>query len=207
MKLIDNDGIFAGRSFNNDEMFVGAILESLKREQGFFGTIWKRILDVYYWFYRPIDKIRHRVRGFFFPTNVVKINSLSQCDYHDISDKLLHVMFTLLCDYYENEAPIIEWSSDENHQQTYFTMNELYIWWTEKRPNRMDPWENVPSIRRNIVKREDGLFEINTDNETSENLAAYDKAVDEAIKKEKECSEEDIAMMKKLCDIHLALWS
>lgn len=65
--------------------------------------------------------------------HVIKPRSLKP-GYHDPDDLILCSCMDVFCEYFETGAQNVEWSSDEEHLNTYKEMEEIYIWWTKAWP-------------------------------------------------------------------------
>ena len=75
----------------------------------------------------------------------LKIHTLKKGEWYDKDIILLHAAFQLLVDFIEQEKPdeICDWQYDEAHRNAWSEITALYKWWTEERPNRKDPLDEV----------------------------------------------------------------
>jgi len=81
-------------------------------------------------------------------------------------------------------------------------IKDLYIWWKDIRPNRLDPsdtsgWSNVCS-RWNVMSDKD---------ESEEKRKEIDTALKKLTELEEQYEKEDTEMMKRLIDVRKALWT
>lgn len=54
---------------------------------------------------------------------------------------ILYSSFKILKDFYEKEnLDFIDWNSDPDHKFARQEMEELYIWWTKERPQKVISW-------------------------------------------------------------------
>ena len=74
----------------------------------------------------------------------LKISTLERGQY-DRGELILHAVFQVLVDFLEKEKPKdhILWSSDDDHQNAWSEMQELYTWWKQTRPQRTSPLDEV----------------------------------------------------------------
>jgi hypothetical protein len=155
-------------------------------------------------------------------------------DYYDKDIIMLHCCFSLLKDYVEKELhsisgnltldKMIELCKDnyqfENDGSGVFweTVKELYIWWTVKRPQRIEPMEKSGAYhfiyQMNCKYGElysftttEGPFLSLTSNLTAAESKELDKRIDLSQKIEKENDLEDDEMLRKLLKIRLFLWT
>lgn len=155
-------------------------------------------------FDKTFNWVAHRTFDKF---NIVKIRTLTP-GYYDQDTRLLHASFELLIDHLEEESVMfssthkgqatrdlilkhLDWEMSLDDPETpederspfqagaAKVKKELYLWWTEGRPNRIEPWQDVVNGQ---LKGRDALdIEI-------------------------EFYEEDNRMLRKLIDVRATMW-
>ena len=101
----------------------------------------------------------------------------------------------------ERGLNILEWESqlgDDSISQSESAreVRDLYLWYKDVRPNRVNPFEDVPD--RLHVFDEDGFMEHD---------AEYSKAVMAAFKTEESQEEEDTTQLVRLIKIRRSMWT
>lgn len=116
-------------------------------------------------------KVRHRTTDRY---DIVKTGL--EPGYHDINDRMLHAMFSLLVEYVEvglssknydskttdkaaRGIEYLDWEINDPYcagpqADTAATVKELYLWWTVERKARLDSW-SAPEIWPNREVEED----------------------------------------------------
>ena len=108
----------------------------------------------------------------------------------------------------ERGLKLLEWEiqlGDDSISQSEAAseIRDLYLWYKDVRPNRIDPFSEVPDRpfiydSENLTFDEDGMLE--SDEE-------YSKAVMEAFRKEEKQEEEDTAQLVRLMKIRRSMWT
>lgn len=98
-------------------------------------------------------------------------------------------------EYLRWEANLTEKESGLNQASTAETIMELYSWWINVRPNRVDPYE------------ESGWYALCKTDKYHRNTKETTKALDECTRIEKEQEDEDTEMLIKLIKIREGLWT
>ena len=103
------------------------------------------------------------------------VNTRLQPGYHEIHERMLHAMFSLLQDYVEvglssrshnskltdptlRGLEHLEWeiaNCQGNQADAAKVIKDLYIWWTVERPQRLDPWTAVEIWGKTREQKED----------------------------------------------------
>jgi hypothetical protein len=128
------------------------------------------LTDIKWW-------ILHRI----WPSNKYHIvNTGLPPGYYDADTRLLHSCFSILCDYYEREAPSIDWPGSYQ-SDTYDIITEIYNYWKVERPK----------LEERPIREVD----------------KYDEYCKELCRREKELYETDQKYLHKIIDIMYCLWS
>jgi len=70
---------------------------------------------------------------------LLKITSL-ESGWHDRDEILLHAVFQTLVDFMEKEhVEAIAWDADEPQRKAWAELTDIYKWWKEVRPKRVNP--------------------------------------------------------------------
>lgn len=111
--------------------------------------------------------------------------------YYDIDIRLLYACFSLLEDFMEKEKPgeTIDWSYDEEHKNAWKEMNDLYLWWKNRKNSEIKKIEFS------------GKFDKSKNEE--ENI----KDIFKTFKLEEEDYETCTNNMVRLCKIRKFLWT
>lgn len=168
-----------------------------------FGILQRKISDIRY-------AIRHRTIDKY---HIIKINSLKP-GYYDSDTRMLHGMFSLLEDYVEIELAVLnEWAEKQDEEnppvkksarehgishldwemdleeelqaKSAKEIKELYLWWKDVRPNRLDPWDIIKEMK---------------DKEDESKYVHFEEL-------EQEQYDEDTEMLIRLVKIRKALWT
>ena len=104
----------------------------------------------------------------------------------------------------ERGLKLLEWEiqlGDDSISQSKAAkeIRDLYLWYKDVRPNRIDPFSEVPD--RPVV------FDENGEMEQMEHDEEYSKLVMEAFKKEESQEEEDTEMLVRLMKIRRSMWT
>lgn len=150
-----------------------------------------------YWSKRHHIKID--VDRFFVGAEYSHNHPLENYTWIDSDTKILYATFQILVDFVERESNIIDWSSDPKHQEAEKEFMELYKWWTEERPKRVDDY---PSMSDYGMKGD--ICQID---HSSPEYKRWDAAHDEYNKKEAEYENEDTEMLIRLVVSRKVLWS
>jgi len=131
----------------------------------------------------------------------MKYHKASFRNYHwiDSDGLILYGMFQILVDFMEEEADIVDWSADPDHQRVYNELRKLYKWWTEDRPNRDDSYPDSEDF---------GVEDIFGDNASKQpGYKAWRDACDEKEKIDREYDLEDTEMLIRLITIRRYMWT
>lgn len=136
----------------------------------------------------------------------LKIHTLNKGEWYDKDTILLHAAFQLLVDFIEQEKPdkIIDWDHDELHRKAWGEIVELYKWWTEERPNRKNPLDEVdhpPDEEYQTTAEGYLIFP------SREQYPDYYAAFDKFTALENEWFEEDQKNLHRLIEIRPFLWT
>ncbi len=176
------------------------------------GTDLRRGLkDLYYWFaHRLWDRYDYCWTGL-------------EPGYHDVTERMLHVNMQLLVDFVEIECrqDHIDWDAEQGHRQAWADIRAVYLWWTEQRPNRVDPCDLLPRPNYDWQRiGSDELTERGVDSvlaegrtlrlvclDTPEQQARYHEALAESLLLEGEWQGEDEDMLCRLMRVRPYLWT
>lgn len=90
-------------------------------------------------------------------------------------------------------------------------MKELYLWWTEVRPNRMSPYEGEMYLKYDDMRKKRGVLIDNVfldyDKNTPEEQELEDSAIQEVMDIEENNIMEDEYMLDRLIKIRRYLWT
>ena len=143
---------------------------------------------------------------------VLKINTLKK-GWHDKDEILLHAAFQVLIDFMEKEKPdeIIDYTHDAEQRREWKELSFLYKWWTETRPNRVDPM-NDETLKKpaEFFKKQptkDGSTSFMYFHNPDPKYRRYWKAVDKSIALEKKWLAEDQKNLERLIAIRSHLWT
>ena len=89
--------------------------------------------DIFWW-------IAHRTWRRF---DRVKLRFLKPA-YWDPDTRMIHSMFTILCDFVEKEADRVNWDATPEHKHARDEMVDLYLWWKNSYLKRREPIHDVP---------------------------------------------------------------
>lgn len=131
----------------------------------------------------------------------MKYHKTSFRNYHwiDSDGLILYGMFQILVDFMEEEADIVDWSADPEHQRIYNELRKLYKWWIEDRPNRDDSYPGSEDF---------GVEDIFGDNARKQpGYKAWRNACDEKEKRDREYDLEDTEMLIRLITIRRYMWT
>lgn len=129
---------------------------------------------------------------------------------------LLHAAFQVLVDFVEKERPARFRYRDPGEKAKWNEVRALYKWWTKTRPSRKDPLSLLPRPSRATVRRVLApLKETTALAETKTYVAvgslahtpAQERAFRRSAKLEAEYLDEDQAMLRRLVEVRLWLWT
>ena len=142
----------------------------------------------------------------------LKINTLKK-GWHDRDDILLHAAFQILVDFMEKEKPLetIDYGHDDEHRHVWKELSSLYAWWTEKRPNRVDPIDDKkikrpPTFFKSQPTKGGGISHMYF-RDLDPKYKPYWRAVDRSVELEKKWAEEDQKNLERLIAIRSHLWT
>ena len=136
----------------------------------------------------------------------LKILTLNKGQWYDRDTILLHAAFQVLADFMEQERPaeIVDWEHDEVHHNAWRELTQLYRWWTEERPQRHDPLDDVALPPQGAIQILDSGAMIFPDRtEYPEYYATLERS--QAL--ENEWFEEDQRQLHRLIDVRPFLWT
>ena len=151
------------------------------------------------------------VRNSLHPYNRIKIESLDK-SYSDPREVMLHANFQILKDFVEKEKPLefINWESDEHHSHASQEIRELYDWWVNVYPNRIDPYsEEFEGQEYEEEPDFIGLVRI-PDTDTyrmAKQTPEYEKYLERCKKEEERQEAEEQEMVERLVKIRFYLWT
>jgi len=128
--------------------------------------------------------------------------------YYDSDVVIIHAMFQTFTDFYEayiedHDLGLLEENPDKKFIKAMEDASELYKWWQDERPMRVDPIDvDPPSIQKNRKNRKNSEPIIKFIYRDSEHEKTYKETIKKSEKWEEDCYKEDKKMMKKLVDIH-----
>lgn len=154
------------------------------------------------------------------------INTHLGYDYHEIDDRMLHGMFSLLVEYVEVElahmwsmhsevhskraaglayldSQISDILMEEGDAWTYREIRELYLWWVDERPDRMDPFELIADDFTKTIAVHGTLF---SDKDSPEHKE-LDRASQQADELETSYHMQDQEQLIRLIRIRRSLWT
>ena len=120
--------------------------------------------------------------------------------YHDPDIRMLYGCFNLFKDYYENTHCINDTNNDKEdifitgYAEHVKELNDLYVWWTEVRPNRKDPDEPACGFCTTVE---------NFLHNKCEHCSKYFEASN---KLDQKYEEEDDEMMIRLMKVRRSIW-
>lgn len=122
--------------------------------------------------------------------------------YHwiDSDTQILYANFQILVNFVEDESETTDWQSDPKHQEIYDEFMEIYKWWTEKRPNRADPF---PDLEDYDLETDD----IFGNKRETPGYKQWSKDTNAGRVIEEEHENEDTEMLIRLITIRRYLWS
>ena len=141
------------------------------------------IKDIYWWFaHRTFDRYDR-----------VKLRFLKP-GYYGVHDRMVHAMFTLLCEYIEKsrDARETDWDAMPDTQKAWGEMNELYAWWHNSYLKRREPVLDVPN---------DEVPPMVDLNKSQELYPVWHEACQQTIELEKKWHEEDIVNTRRLLEV------
>ena len=128
--------------------------------------------------------------------------------WHDKDEVLLHAVFQILVNFIEKErVEIVDWEDDAKHAHAWHEMQDLYKWWKEVRPARVDPIlelsdDKVPPLRFERIDENYHRLIMPIDDEWPEWRDAYNKSVELGF----DWAEEDQRNLHRLVEIRGFLW-
>lgn len=132
--------------------------------------------------------------------------------YHDPREMILHAAFQILENFIKEPMfKMIDWQWNEYHQNIYSESMALYHWWKNVRPHRKDPLfapdVKAPSWKFNRCKDNPKFNELAPSDLTPEEEVRWKQACEESSKFDEACDAEDNAMLKRLIDIRMGMWT
>ena len=104
----------------------------------------------------------------------------------------------------KHSPPCTERSQSHTAKET----KELFFWWVNERPDRVDPYENMWYQKYHEMRKERGFDEFSMRNDnTPEEEEVYKKAMDLATVLEEKYRDEDEEMMIRLVKISPGMWT
>ncbi len=161
------------------------------------------------------------------------VNTGMEPGYADVTERMLHVNFNMLKDFVEIEvAHMWDWGAQHKMEQPGVShliwemglegtqdngqaegareIYELYDWWTNQRPYRVedntDDWDAYRKCSEEIYGDSDALF-MREDKDTSELRFLRKTWLDESNRIERNNLMEDEKMLVRLVKIRSALWT
>jgi|GEM_PF-6768358 len=135
---------------------------------------------------------------FFYKTHLIDFK-LPKGKWYEYDERILYANFELLVDFLENDKTIkfLNEEIEYDYQQKQYSIiqKELYNWWKNERPNRIDPYSITKKECFEIAKKYSEKYKI------KEIYNGYEKfALEEYY------NEEDQYMLEKLISIRRSLW-
>ena len=137
--------------------------------------------------------------------NIVRPSTLEP-GYYDARTVLLHSSFHILSEFVEHEQSEyghVLWTNTWDHTQAWYTMLQLYNWWTETYPNRESTLPDYPESPPDAGF----LWALDDDYNGTPEREEWKRISDIRINAEIAWDKEDDNMLKKLAGVRQYMWN
>lgn len=168
----------------------------------------KKIFENIYWWwkYNRIKDVYYHIRNRFFCKYYLVDTGLPRHEWCDVVVKMLYANMELLVDYIEKEKAfeVIEWNSDEYHQNAKKEMEEIYKWWKNYK-NRQKEFDTALDVWYKATYK-DSFVDIIKD--LNKPRTEYSKDLfDKLNQMEEQLDKEEQEMLIRLIKIRKFLWT
>lgn len=131
--------------------------------------------------------------------------------YHDLRTRQLHALFDSFARFYAHEAGPhghVDWSAEEPYARAFAEMGELYRWWTQERPARLEREHELLRADRFQAPELQGRLLPMLDEGLQDHpeIQAWRKRSEERQARKQQGLEEDQRMLHRLVDLRPFLW-
>jgi hypothetical protein len=142
----------------------------------------------------------------------LEISSLKK-GWQEWDELLIHAMFQILCNFVaeEKQSALTDWNDSKEHRRVWKEIRDLYAWWTQVRPKRQSPIEQLD--KKDYPKRiftalpdKEGSRELTFQYRTPASKKRYLAASLSERRAEKRWFKEDTRMMNRLVAVRAYLW-